>query len=688
MVGNLTVVVPYFNGRKYIDRLVQSIPYEIPVLIVDDMSQKKLENEWEKDRRVQVVRMPYKGYFAGAVNYGIQHTKTDVLVLNQDTYFENDLAFGLVDDLRNEGCAFFGERIKGIHPAFGELGYVHGTFMFIRRDAIETVGLLNEKLYPLWGGTAEYQWRMARKGYAVKPLLKIPGFVHLREEKQRYGESIRGLLDHTEDARKPLFTQTPPLLSVIVPCYNYGRYIRSCINSLIGGDTSLGVMPGQTLQSFEVIIVNDASTDDSKKYIDEVENLAQGIRAYHLTENVGTAEALNFGIRKAVGKYITFLSADDMREDFSLEKLVEACEQNPHSFAYDDVWIVYEHKRIRKWRMQEYDFEELLWKNHVHAGIVFPKRAWEEVGGYPAIMRDGREDWAFNVALGIQGWCGVHVKQLGYLYRRENQNRSITNTTAHHRDIFLKKLKSLFPKIYGGHRPMPSCCGKGGSTSRAANPSLRTVNSSSSSGSLSTTTRMKTGGTTLMAASVGTSGMVKLEYLGKAQSTIWDGPVTRTRYRFGVDRKIGWVDPRDAGEVGRSGFLALKDRHNNYLFRLVEEAAPAKATARKSAPAPEVEPVLSIAGTDAVSATVVEGQEEVMNVVADPSTEEEAVSATVVEAPASTFRYDPSEMYPSDIKRLKLTRSEWDQMYRLELAGKNRKTVTTYIEEQLSAEGT
>lgn len=681
MVGNLTVIIPFYNGHKYIVKLVQTIPQNIPIIIVDDRSDEPLYNLWsasKSDGAVKVIRLQEKGYFAGAVNAGIRACTTDVLVLNQDTWFEDERAWGLVDDLRNEGAAFFGERIKGTHPAFGELGYVHGTFMFMRRDMIQKVGMLNEALYPLWGGTAEYQWRAARKGYAVKPLPEIPGFHHEREGKQKYGESIQQLMQQSSDVDKARFSHTPPLLSVIVPCYNYGRYLKDCIASLIGGETPLGYMPGQTLQSFEVIIVNDASTDDSAKYIAEVENLAQGIRAYHLEKNVGTAEALNFGIRKAVGKYITFLSADDMREDFSLEKLVQACEQNPHSFAYDDVWIVHDRKRVRRWPMREYDFEELLWKNQVHAGIVFPKKAWEEVGGYPAIMRDGREDWAFNVALGIKGWCGVHVKQLGYLYRRENQNRSATNTTAAHRDVFLRKMKSLFPAIYGGHRPMP-CCGKGGNSRARQKSTIISTNTNK----LSTTTLMKTGGTLAMASSVGVSGLVQIEYLGKQQSTVWDGPVTRTRYRFGVDRKVGWVDARD-----KDGFLAFKDRNNSPLFALVSAPAAKEAPASTSAPEPVAEPVLSIAGTDAVSATVVEGGEEVMNVVADPATDEEAVSATVVtEAPTdANFRYDPNEMYPSDIKRLNLTKSEWETLYRLELAGKNRKTVTTYIEEKLASD--
>lgn len=675
MVGNLTVVIPFYNGHQYINKLIQSIPKDIPVIVVDDLSSQSLTNLWST-LNVKVIRLDQKGYFAGAVNAGIQACKTDVLVLNQDSWFEDDRAFGLIDDLRNEGFAMIGERIRGIHPTFGAFGYIHGTFMYLRRDALSAVGLLNDELYPLWGNTAELQLRMSRKNYPVLPLEKIPGFRHERPTSERYGSSIRQLLDSTPTSEKKKLVSTPPLLSVIVPCYNYGRYLEDCINSLIGGPTVMGMVPGQSLQSFEVIIVNDASTDNSKEYINRLISYPKGIRAYHLQKNVGTAKALNYGIERAVGQYITFLSADDMREPWSLESLVKACQANPHSFAYDDIWLCYKHQRIKKWEMGEYDFETLLYKNQIHAGIVYPKIAWEEVGGYPAIMDDGREDWAFNVALGVHGWCGVHVKEFGYLYRREEQNRSLTNTTLRHREVFLTKIKSLFPNIYGGHRPM-ACCGKG-----SKKPVVNTLQASSTT---------LEGGLARMAASVGSSGMTKLEYLGKQQSTIWDGPVTQVRYRFGVDRPVGWVDPRDVGEKGKSGFLNIKDRNNNYLFRVVDnsevQAVGVEATPTEVPQKPETQ---VLGDQDVVSATVVEDGQEELTVVADPATQEDAVTATVVVEESGeaepAFRYNPSEMYPSDIKRLNLTKEEWDTMYRLELAGKNRPTVTKYIEEQLANE--
>src|SRR5690606_28193077 len=185
-------------------------------------------------------------------------------------------------------------------------GYVHGTFMFMRRDAIDAVGLLNERDYPLWGCTAEWQWRAARKGFQILPLESVPGFHHERKPNERFGSSIKRLLSQ-KVAQSAKLVRTPPLVSVIVPCYNYGRYLPDCLASLVGGPSSLGQQPGQTLQSFEVIIVDDASKDDSAEIAQSLADGWKGIRFIRRERNGGTARALNTGIQAAAGQFITFL---------------------------------------------------------------------------------------------------------------------------------------------------------------------------------------------------------------------------------------------------------------------------------------------------------------------------------------------------------------------------------------------
>lgn len=661
MVENLTVVIPFYQGHSYLRRLIESLPASLPVIVVDDMSDPPLQREDWMRENIKILRLRRKGYFAGAVNVGTQSCKTDVLVLNQDVWFSSNDWLDILSQ-RNK-YAFIGERIRGNHPSFGDFGYIHGTFMFMRRDAIDIVGPLNEKDYPLWGNTAEWQWRVARKGFQVLPLTKIPGFNHERPVEERFGSSISHLLTLESDKKSKLIA-TPPLLSVIVPCYNYGRFLQDCVNSLIGGKTSLGHMPGQTLQSMEIIIVDDASVDETPSVMAEIVDIKKGIRGYRLEENQGTAKTLNYGIERANGKYITFLSADDMREPESLETLVKACEANPHTFAYDDIWLFVGNKRVRQWPMDDYDFERLIYKNHVHAGIVYPKAAWTEVGGYPGIMDNGREDWAFNVALGIHGWCGHHVRQFGYLYRREGQNRSLRNTSPENHAIFQKKIAGLFPEVYRGERPM-ACCGKGGRTSQA-------VAAQKSANSLARKTQVFSGnmGGAVMTASAGSAGFVKLLYTGKGMSSVYDGPVTNTRYRFGSDRPKGWVDKRDAGERGKNNtFLNLKKSDGGWLFEVVEDG---DATAKKTETKIE----------NVTAQPVKTAKQNVVDIQKDPI-------VVVSDAPKEEKKLDfpnPSELNASEIRGLTLTKEQWRAVYEAELADKNRKSVVTYIEEQLASD--
>ena len=90
-------------------------------------------------------------------------------------------------------------------------------------------------------------------------------------------------------------------ISVIIPVYNTEKYIEKCLESLAE----------QTMQDFEVIVVNDGSTDNSKKVIkDYMKNSKVNIK-YLKKENGGLASSRNYGVKHASGKYISFLDSDD-----------------------------------------------------------------------------------------------------------------------------------------------------------------------------------------------------------------------------------------------------------------------------------------------------------------------------------------------------------------------------------------
>ena len=100
------------------------------------------------------------------------------------------------------------------------------------------------------------------------------------------------------------------LISVIIPVYNVEEYLHYAIESL----------EKQTYKNFEIILVNDGSTDNSGKLCDEYSEKYSNVRVFH-KENGGLSDARNFGIQKAQGEFITFLDPDDYLEAYSLELL-------------------------------------------------------------------------------------------------------------------------------------------------------------------------------------------------------------------------------------------------------------------------------------------------------------------------------------------------------------------------------
>lgn len=548
----LTIVIPYHNGGATLGRLLDSLPESIPVVVVDDHSDVPLQLQRDN---VTVIRPEKRGYFSGAVNAGIEAAQTDVLVLNQDVWLEGHAWLAFVLNAQ-EGYAIAGDGVMG-HPAWPK-GYVQGTFMYLSREAINKVGLLNGRDYPLWGATAEWQLRACRAGFKALPISPVPGLQHERKQGEQFGSAISRLL-HQEPEKQEWFIRTPPALSVIVACHNYARYLPDTIHSLIGGPTCLGDFEPQTFQSFEIIIVDDASTDETPEVGQAFADDWKAIRYIRSERNIGTPNAYNLGIQHAFGKYITLLSADDMRESWSLEELYRHQVENPHSMVYDDFMIFAGGQRTKGWKMPNYHFDTLLEKNQAHSAIMFPKAAWKEVGGYASIMTKGREDWAFNIALGIKGYCGIHVDKPGYLYRREEQGKSYGNTTPEWREFFLGQLMGLFPDVYKGVRPMGCCGGRGPST----------------------VSRNGGNGMARSLSGVPSEGMTLIQYSGKSiLRASYYGLVTKTRYQFGKTRALGYVDNRDV-----EGFLNFKEDGSKVFSLAQTKGVAPEATKQANAKA-------------------------------------------------------------------------------------------------------
>ena len=113
----------------------------------------------------------------------------------------------------------------------------------------------------------------------------------------------------------------PPLISVVISVFNKEKYVLNTINSVLN----------QTYKHYEIIIVNDGSTDNS---LEIIKNITNSRITIYSTLNKGAAAARNYGITKASGTFIALLDGDDYWHPFYLEEIIALKNTFPNEFVF------------------------------------------------------------------------------------------------------------------------------------------------------------------------------------------------------------------------------------------------------------------------------------------------------------------------------------------------------------------
>ncbi|MEK7188133.1 MAG: glycosyltransferase family A protein [Patescibacteria group bacterium] len=221
-------------------------------------------------------------------------------------------------------------------------------------------------------------------------------------------------------------------ISIIIPCFNYGRYLPEAIQSVLE----------QTYQDFEIIVVDDGSTDLETKRI--IAGISHPKIRVITQENKGLPATRNTGIREARGEYIVPLDADDKLAPTYLEKCMWMMERNPSlDFVYTAAQTFGDYEYL--W-FEEYDAKELLKRNFITATALYRKKDWEKVGGYDESFV-AYEDWDFWLRFLKNDIFGALLPEPLFLYRKHRPSM-LNEIGEPHRHEIEAAIKELHRELY------------------------------------------------------------------------------------------------------------------------------------------------------------------------------------------------------------------------------------------------
>ena len=227
--------------------------------------------------------------------------------------------------------------------------------------------------------------------------------------------------------------------SIIIPNYNQANFIKECLNSLVK----------QKYKNYEIIIIDGGSTDNSKKIIKSYAKKYKSISYWHSKKDAGQADAINFGIKKAKGNWITWQNSDDYFNHSNVLKIFnKAINLNPTKklFVGNMNLVSVKNKRTNRLIFIKPNFNSLLyegmtlsnqssfWHNSLNLHLGYLKN-WDVDFDY---------EWYLRILSKFPD-CGYHINEsLGSYRIHQNQKTFKKNDKKKNR---IKKLKKKYGMI-------------------------------------------------------------------------------------------------------------------------------------------------------------------------------------------------------------------------------------------------
>ena len=483
----ISVVIPCYNHGKYLGECIDSVlnqSYQnFEIVIVDDCSTDlltKIEEEKQllKDNRISLVKRDTNGFIAVARNTGVENAKYDLIVqMDADCYIHKDMLKRYMEELNKNS----GEIIYAWYQNFNN---DKGLLDISRNPEWNKKDILNFCVIPFCGMYKKEHWKLVN-GYNKEfwmggedwnfwidltvehniKAFRIPEvLMYYRQHEQRVtvqklipnNKKMHDLVkslhksayDDLNTPKKEIINSKPEtvidnvitenkeindLVSVVIPCFNYGKYIDEAVDSVLN----------QTYKNFEIVIIDDCSEDDSyKDCLRQIDKNKDKIRVFRNEVNKGVAKSRNIAIENALGKYIIILDADDMIHCTYIEKVLNCIKEGKGDIVGTSVH--YFGNRIDVEHLPDYSSKTVLKFNPLNCTAIYPKEYWKQIGGYKEEQM--YEDWEFWVNMVYHNHKIYQLKEYLFYYRQHDDSR-VRKANSNH-SYWRKQMLALYRDFY------------------------------------------------------------------------------------------------------------------------------------------------------------------------------------------------------------------------------------------------
>jgi glycosyltransferase involved in cell wall biosynthesis len=331
----------------------------------------------------------------------------------------------LVDRLRNEGIRLLHENNLDAGVAKLDEALDYRPFDTWTHDTLRKISL-----------KVEDRWQKDRDHHVAGKIRETQGaerlaWIHRSGQFQEAPESMTTIWDAVcaEITPQSPDTGSDPLVTIVLTTHNHEHYLEEAFRSVIA----------QTFRNWELVIVNDASTDGTSALI---ERLISEHKEYRITslllDGAGPARARNTGVQHGTAPYLLLLDGDDILSAQYIEYQLPVIERDPNLG-----WVfpvsVQAGSFHRLWSKRPFDVAELAAADRMPVNSLMRREMFSELGGFSTELVGAYEDWDLWLRAVRAGWKAKLVPEALFLYRKVSGSRCDFNGQPEAPEIEAKK---------------------------------------------------------------------------------------------------------------------------------------------------------------------------------------------------------------------------------------------------------